>query len=92
VSKPAAPKNAPVHAEVDSHVLKRATQTLQELGLTVPDAIRLMLQYVALEQTFPLDFMTPNAETRAAMVAARRGKVDRFNSIEELMADLNAED
>jgi hypothetical protein len=34
----------------------------------------------------------PNAETVAAMEAGRRGEVVSFNSVADLMADLNAED
>ena len=34
----------------------------------------------------------PNAETIASIEAGRRGDVASFNSVEELMADLNAED
>ena len=34
----------------------------------------------------------PNAETIASVEAGRRGDVASFNSVEELMADLNAED
>jgi Asp-tRNA(Asn)/Glu-tRNA(Gln) amidotransferase C subunit len=34
----------------------------------------------------------PNAETISSIEAGRRGDVTSFNSVEELMADLNAED
>ena len=85
-------KTTPVHADVDSDVLNRATEALTLQGLTVPRAIQLMLEYVALEGELPLDFFEPNAETKAAMEEAKRGDLKSFNSVEELMADLNAED
>ena len=92
MSKPTIPKNSPVYAEVDSDVLKRATETLARQGVTVPRAIQLMLEYVALEGELPLDFMEPNAETRAAMEETGRGKVSRANSVEEFLAALKADD
>lgn len=92
MSEQTIPKPVPVQADVDPDVLKRATEALQRMGVTVPRAIDLMLKYVALTGELPLDFFEPNAETRAAMEEARRGDLKSFSSVEELMADLNADD
>jgi DNA-damage-inducible protein J len=92
VGKPTVSKNTRVHADVGVDVLKRATQALSRQGLTVPRAIQLMLEYVVLEGELPLDFFEPNAETKEAMEEAKRGDLKSFHSVEELMADLNAED
>ena len=51
-----------------------------------------MLARVAAEKTLPFDARVPNAETKAALEACRRGEVVSFNNIEDLMADLNVED
>jgi hypothetical protein len=40
----------------------------------------------------PAEILTPNAETKAAIEACRRGDVASFNTIDALMVDLNAED
>jgi DNA-damage-inducible protein J len=41
----------------------------------VPDAFRLLLVRVAAEKVLPFEPLNPNAETVAAMKAARRGDV-----------------
>lgn len=92
MSKPAVPKNASIHAEVDSRLLKQVSQALSRQGLTVPRAIQLMMEYVAIEGGLPLDFLPPNAETVAAMEAGRRGEVSRADSMEAFMAALQVDD
>ena len=62
------------------------------MGLSVSDAIRILLVRVAAEKALPFDIRVPNAETIEAIEAGRRGDVASFKSVEELMADLNAED
>lgn len=62
---------------------------LSEMGLSVSDAIRLMLVRVVSDKALPFDVRIPNAETQAAMRDIQAGKVKRFDSVEALMADLN---
>ena len=71
---------------------KQATETLATQGLSVADAVRIMLAKIATENTLPFNVREPNAETAAALEACRRGDVVNFNSVEDLMADLNADD
>jgi len=52
----------------------------------------MMMTRIAAEKALPFDPLVPNAETIAAMKEARRGGLPRFDSIEALMADLNAGD
>lgn len=81
-----------VRARIDADLKKEATAVLSGMGLSVSDAIRLLLVRVASEKALPFDVRVPNAETRAAMREARKGKVQRFDSVDALMADLNADD
>ena len=87
------PQTQLVQARVDGEVKAQAAAALADIGLTVSDAVRILLTKVAREKTMPLELMTPNAATLAAMEEAQnRHNLPRFNTIEELMADLNAED
>lgn len=81
-----------VHIRIDEQIKNQAAETLAALGLSVPEAVRLMLAKVAAEKSLPFDVRIPNAETQAALEACQRGEVASFESIEDLMADLNAED
>jgi DNA-damage-inducible protein J len=44
------------------------------------------------ERALPFDPLIPNAETVEAMRAARRGEVVKVGGVEELLADLHADD
>jgi DNA-damage-inducible protein J len=78
-----------VRARIDTVLKKEATVVLSAMGLSVSDAIRLMLVRVVSDKALPFDVRIPNAETQAAMRDIQGGKVKRFDSVEELMADLN---
>ena len=62
------------------------------MGLTVSDALRMMLVRVATEQSLPFEPLVPNAKTIAAMREARERQLMAFGSSGDLMKDLNAED
>jgi DNA-damage-inducible protein J len=82
--------NALVQTRIDGAVKEEAATVLAAMGLTVSDAVRLMLTRVARDKALP--FEPPNAETIEAMKEAREGKGKRFATVVDLMADLNADD
>ena len=61
------------------------------MGLTVSDAVRLLLTRVAHDKALPFEPLKPNAATIAAMKAARAGKVESV-TLAELQAALDADD
>jgi DNA-damage-inducible protein J len=81
-----------VHIRVDGKVKAKAAKALASMGLTVSDAVRLLLTRVAAENALPFEVRVPNKETLAAMEELERGGGKSFSSVAELMADLNAED
>jgi antitoxin component of RelBE/YafQ-DinJ toxin-antitoxin module len=62
-----------------------------DVTLSISDAIRLLLARVAAEKAAPF-VKVFNAEARAAMAEVERGAGASFDSVADLMADLNAED
>lgn len=84
--------NAVVRARIDEHIKEEATAVLAAMGLTVSDAFRIMLTRVAREKVLPFEPLVPNAVTIEAMKEARRGGLKSFATVEDLMADLNADD
>jgi DNA-damage-inducible protein J len=81
-----------VHIRVDGKIKARAAKTLASMGLTVSDAVRLLLTRIAVEKALPFEVRVPNRETVAAMEAGERGEVSRASTVDEMMADLNAHD
>ena len=81
-----------VRSRVDAQVKEDATDVLNSMGLTISDAIRMMLIRVAAEKALPFEVRVPNEPTRAAMEALDAGKGQSFDTVDDLMADLNAPD
>lgn len=77
--------NALVETHIDSNVKEEATRVLATMGLTISDAIRLMLIKVAQDHKLPFDEFIPNAETVKAMEEARTGQLQTTETIEQLM-------
>jgi DNA-damage-inducible protein J len=63
---------------------------LKRIGLTVSDAFRLLLVRVAAEKALPFESLNPNAETVAAMKAARWGELVTVGKPDKLLRSLNA--
>lgn len=84
--------NTVVRARIDGRIKEEAATVLATMGLTVSDAFRMLLTRIAREKALPFEPLVPNETTIAAMREARAGKLDGFDSVEALMADLHAKD
>lgn len=81
-----------VRARIDTNIKERAADALADMGLSVSDAIRLLLIRVADERRLPFEVKAPNATTRRAIAELEAGKGHSANSVAEMMAELNADD
>ena len=84
--------NQLVQARVDKDIKEEASVVLAAMGLTLSDAVRLLLTRVAREKELPFAPLVPNAETIAAIHEARAGDLPRFDNVETLFDDLHADD
>jgi len=78
-----------VHVRVDQKVKQRAAKTLAAMGISVSDAVRILLVRVAAEKALPFDVKVPNATTVKAMQAANKGAGKRYKSADDLFEDLD---
>lgn len=62
------------------------------MGLSISDAIRLLMLRIAEEHRLPLDVKVHNAATRNAIAELESGGGNKFSSVGDLMADLHEED
>ena len=81
-----------VHIRVDGNVKTKAAAALATMGLTVSDAVRILLTRIAAEKAMTFEVRVPNRATLAAMEAGERGEVSKANSVAAMMDDLNADD
>ena len=77
-----------VHVRVDPKVKQRAAKTLAAMGISVSDAVRMLLLRVAAEKSLPFEVRVPNARTVKAMRAADRREGKRQKSADALFRDL----
>jgi len=82
--------NCVVRARIDGRTKREAAAALKKIGLTVSDAFRLLLVRVAAEKALRFEPLNPNAETVAAMKAARRGELVKVGKPDILLQSLNA--
>ena len=81
-----------VRARIDGLIKQEATQVLNKMGLSVSDAIRMLMIRIAREKALPFDVRIPNLATRAAMRELDQGGGKTFRGVADLMADLNEDD
>lgn len=83
--------NTYVRARIDSITKEKAADALEAMGLSLSDAIRLLMFRIADERCLPFEVKAPNTRTLKAIAELEAGKGKRFDSVAALMADLNAD-
>jgi len=85
-----------LNIRIDEDLKKQAEEIFNELGLNMSTALTVFLRQTVRSNGIPFEMRleTPNAETLAAMedVRLKRNLRGPFNSVKELMEDLNADD
>lgn len=81
-----------LHVRVDEQMKTEASAALASMGLSLSDAVRILLKRVVSDQAFPLELKVPNAQTRAAIEESRaimKARSARFQSADALFDDLD---
>lgn len=81
--------NTYVRARIDSDTKERAADALQAMGLSVSDAIRLLMLRIADEHRLPFEVKVPSSITKKAIAELETGEGKEFSSIKSLMDDLH---
>lgn len=85
-------QDAVIRTRIDATTKKQAADALAGMGLSISDAVRILLVRVAEEKRLPFEVKVPNKETLEAMAELDAGKGHRARTVNELMAALNADD
>lgn len=83
-------KTAMINARIEPALKKEVEGILQRLGLNTTQAVSLFFRHVKNYRGLPFEVKLPNAATRRAIEAARKGKGHRFQSAGELAKELEA--
>ncbi|MBX9915395.1 MAG: type II toxin-antitoxin system RelB/DinJ family antitoxin [Pseudomonadaceae bacterium] len=63
-----------VRTRIESELKASATEILEGMGVTVSQAIRMLLVQIVQDKELPFKVKAPNAKTRAVMDATDRGE------------------
>lgn len=80
-----------LHVRVDNEIKAQASEALEAMGLSLSDAVRILLKRVVSDQAFPLELKVPNAATREAMEESRailKKRSARFAAAHALIDEL----
>lgn len=66
-----ATKTAKINARLEPELKAQTERVLDDLGLSITEAIRLFFKQIVHQRGLPFDVRLPNAETRSALEEAR---------------------
>lgn len=85
-------KTDTLHIRIEPKVKKQAEETLEDLGLSITDAINVFLNQVILQDGIPFEIKKPryNKETIQAMEEAKKGEnlSKAFSNVSEMFEDM----
>ncbi|MFM7551181.1 MAG: type II toxin-antitoxin system RelB/DinJ family antitoxin [Cyanobacteriota bacterium] len=81
-----------VRARIDRDTKQRASDALAAMGLSVSDAIRLLMVRIADEHKLPFAIQVPNLETIDAISELESGQGQKVANVQALIAELHAND
>lgn len=84
--------NTTIRVTIDEETKREAAEVLAGVGLSVSEVTRLLLRRIARDKAMPFETFEPNAETKAAIKELEEGRGKSFASVDDLMAELNADD
>ena len=92
-------KTDTINIRIEPRLKKEVEETLNDLGMNIADAVTVFFKQIVMTESIPFAIKKPkyNKETIEAINEARKmiknpDKYESYNSIEELMEDLNSED
>ena len=77
-----------VQTQIDSTIKQEVDNILSERGISISDAMRLILMQIAKNKSFPFDDIVPNQETLDAMNEVENHQLLSFDSVDDLLKDL----
>ena len=86
------PKTDTLHIRVEPSVKQKAEKTLNDLGLSITEAVNVFLNQVILNDGIPFEIRKPklNKETMQAIEDTKKGKnlSKPFNNVDEMFEEL----
>ena len=86
-------KDARVNVRTNEAIKASAIDVLSELGMSLSDAINILLNQIVNTNGLPIDLNVPNKETVEAISEVENGLVNEniYDSVDDLFADCDVE-
>jgi DNA-damage-inducible protein J len=78
-----------VQARIDPRIKEEARSILDELGISMSEAIVVYLKQIILHRGIPFELKLPNKATLQAVKQLEASKGVTFDSVDELLEDLD---
>ncbi len=78
-----------IQARIDTKTKKQAKGILDKLGISMSEAIVVYMKQIVLQKGIPFELKLPNRATLQAMEQLESGKGVTFDSVDELLEDLD---
>ena len=82
---------AKIQARIDPSLKKEGEKILHELGMSTTELVRMTFRQLVMRKGLPFDVKIPNAETVKALEEDLT-EAPHFQSVDDLITDLNSED
>lgn len=83
---------ANINIRVDDNLKEESKEILDSLGLDLSSGIKIFLKQVVLNKGIPFEVTLNKPDIVNALDDIKNNRVETFDSVEELMKDLNDED
>jgi DNA-damage-inducible protein J len=77
-----------VQARIDPRIKEEARNILNELGISMSEAIAVYLKQIILQRGIPFELKLPNKATLQAVQQLESGKGVTFDNVDDLLEDL----
>lgn len=77
-----------IQARIDAKTKKKAKSVLDRLGISMSEAIVVYMKQIVLQQGIPFEIKLPNQATLKAIEQIEAGKGVTFESVDELIEDM----
>lgn len=80
---------ATINLRVDDELKEESKEILDSLGLDLSSGIKLFLKQVVIKKGIPFDVSLRKSDIASAIEDIEQGRYSSFNSIDDLMKDLD---
>ncbi len=77
-----------INTRIDTETKRKAVGVLHSLGLNTTEAIALYFKQIIYTRGIPFDIKLPNKDTMQAIDELESGKGVRFDSVDDLLKDI----